>query len=94
MQRLVLVFVTFILTCASVVYSQERIDIADWHEEHPVALVEERPDQRLRLGLYPRLGAIVGIPNGIAGTFQLSLSSTSAALQPLHRSGLRVRPRS
>ena len=74
MQRRFLVFVIFLLAFASVVFGQERIDITRWHEEHPVALVEEHPDKRLRLGLYPRLGAVVGIPNGIAGTFQISLS--------------------
>ncbi len=74
MQRRFLVFVIFFLAFASVVFGQERIDITRWHEEHPVALVEEHPDKRLRLGLYPRLGAVVGIPNGIAGTFQISLS--------------------
>lgn len=74
MQRGVLIVVTFLLACASVAFGQEHIDITRWHEEHPVALVEENPDQRLRLGLYPRLGAVVGIPNGIAGTFQISLS--------------------
>ncbi len=74
MQRTILVFVTFLLACASVVYGQERIDITRWHEEHPVALVEENPDRRLRLGLYPRLGAVVGVPNGLAGTIQISLS--------------------
>ncbi len=74
MQRRFLVFVIFFLAFASMVFGQERIDITRWHEEHPVALVEEHPDKRLRLGLYPRLGAVVGIPNGIAGTFQISLS--------------------
>lgn len=74
MQRTILVFVTFLLACASVVYGQERIDITRWHEEHPVALAEENPDRRLRLGLYPRLGAVIGIPNALAGTFQISFS--------------------
>ncbi|MEN8164131.1 MAG: hypothetical protein ABFS37_08375 [Acidobacteriota bacterium] len=74
MQRRISVLVTLLLACASVVYGQEHIDITQWHEDHPVALVEENPDRRLRLGLYPRLGAVVGVPNGLAGAFQVSLS--------------------
>lgn len=63
-----------LLAFASVVFSQEPLDITVWHEGHPVAQLEESADHRFRLGLYPRIGAVVGVPNGLAGTFQLSLS--------------------
>jgi len=42
-----------------------------------VAVAEENQDRQLRLGLYPRLGAIVGVPNVLAATFQVSLSIRS-----------------
>ncbi len=59
---------------ASAQENAEPIDIARWHEEHPVSLVEEHHDDRLRIGLYPRFGLIAGIPNGVAGTAQIALS--------------------
>jgi len=77
MCRRTLIVVTFLLGCASVVCGQERIDISQWHEEHPVAVAEENQDQQLRLGLYPRFGAVVGVPNVLAATFQVSLSIRS-----------------
>jgi len=70
----VIAFLAFLPAFAAVVCGQERIDITRWHEEHPVGLADENPDRRLRLGLYPRLGAVIGVPNGLAGTFQISLS--------------------
>jgi hypothetical protein len=55
--------------------AQDVFDIFTWHEGHPVARAEEEaPDRRLRLGLYPRAGAAIGTPNGIAGLLQCSLS--------------------
>jgi len=70
----VLICGAFLATGVSVVQGQERIDIKEWHAGHPVAVTEKNPDRRLRLGLYPRLGAVVGVPNGVAGTFQISFS--------------------
>lgn len=67
-------FFVCLLSLASSGFAQELLDITRWHEEHPVSQQDENPDRRFRLGLYPRLGAIVGVPNGLAGTFQLSLS--------------------
>ncbi|MCD4749597.1 MAG: hypothetical protein K8R59_09490 [Thermoanaerobaculales bacterium] len=66
--------ILFLLTFVSAGFGQERLDITQWHEEHPVAQEDENQDRRLRLGLYPRLGAVVGVPNGLAGAFQVSLS--------------------
>ncbi len=74
MHQKVLACVAVLVTCASMVHGQDPFDIKEWHDGHPVSLVEENPDQRLRLGLYPRLGVIVGIPNAVAGTFQISFS--------------------
>jgi len=73
-QRRIFFFVTLLLAYTSVVCSQERFDIIGWHDDHPVALADENPDRRIRLGLYPRFGAVLGVPNGLAGTFQISLS--------------------
>jgi hypothetical protein len=69
---------TVLLLClgflGTVAGAQEHLDIAQWHKDHPVSLKDDQPDRRLRIGLYPRIGAIVGIPNGMAGTAQVSLS--------------------
>ncbi len=70
---------TFLLaTCLLVIAceapAQELIDLHAWHEDHPVAREDEETDRRFRLGLYPRLGAAIGLPNGIAGLFQCSVS--------------------
>lgn len=76
MSHRVIALVLCLLACASMVCGQEqdRLDITRWHQDHPVALIDENPDRRLRLGLYTRLGAVAGVPNGLAGTAQISLS--------------------
>ncbi len=70
----VLHLVLCLVVVAGVAPAQELFDLHAWHEDHPVAQEDEHADRRLRLGLYPRLGAAVGVPNGIAGLFQCSIS--------------------
>lgn len=74
MSTRMIVFLTFWLTVSAAAWGQEAFDINKWHEGHPVDSSEENPDRRFRLGLYPRLGVVVGIPNAIAGSAQVSLS--------------------
>lgn len=63
-----------VLVFAAPIRAQEAFDIAEWHEDHPVSRADATADSPLVLGLYPRLGAVAGVPNGIAGTAQISLS--------------------
>ena len=74
MPRSALIIAIFLIAWTSTVQGQESIDITRWHEEHPVGLADETPDRGLQIGLYPRFGAVVGVPNVVAGTFQISLS--------------------
>jgi len=63
-----------LLVIAGAAPADELIDLRAWHEGHPVSRVDEDSDHRFRLGLYPRIGAALGVPNGVAGLFQCSLS--------------------
>lgn len=54
--------------------SDEPFDIDLWHENHPVQQPARAGDNRLQLGIYPRLGVMSGLPNGVAASAQLSLS--------------------
>jgi hypothetical protein len=54
--------------------AQEAFDLHTWHEGHPVAREDAVPEQSFELGLYPRFGSALGVPNGVGGLVQCSIS--------------------
>jgi len=73
--RLPAVFMLLVLCiCSRRADAGEDFDLDAWHRSHPISREEPVEPAHLELGLLPEAGVVVGFPNGLAGTVQLSVS--------------------
>jgi hypothetical protein len=67
--------------------NDQPFDIDLWHEGHPVTRQEAPGEPGFNLGLYPRGSAVMGIPNGVAASVQLSVSMRKPGSYSLYLGG-------